>query len=114
MGIKTNLVMLSGFVMQDPSRDQTRSGKPMTRLTIRHQDSYEKPDGGKVNTSHMHTIALFGRQSEYADNTITAGMTVQVQGHFQTVTDRKGTTATYIVADAIAIVYTPKQAGALC
>jgi single-strand DNA-binding protein len=79
-----NKVQIIGRLGRDPELKYTSTGMPIANLRIATDESYIDRDGNKVDRTEWHTVVLFQKTAENADNYLAKGSLVFVEGSLQT------------------------------
>ncbi len=74
-----NKVQLIGFVGRDPEIRQLNNSV-MARFSVATNDYYTTKSGTRIEETNWHNIVLWGKQAEYANNTIRKGVEVAIEG----------------------------------
>lgn len=110
-----NQVQLIGFVGDEPKPIQTKSGKPMSSLTLATTDrEIKKADGTTIpERTEWHNITLFGHNADFVNRYVHKGAQLFVQGSIHTRKYQKddGTTGyiTEITADMVQLLDRKQQ-----
>ena len=85
MSASLNKVMLIGRLGKDPEVRYTQSGTAVTNLRIATDESWtDKKTGKKEEKTEWHTIVLWGRQAEIANEYLSKGRLVYIEGKLET------------------------------
>lgn len=81
-----NQVQLIGYVGDEPKIINTRSGKPMTTLTLATTDrEIKRQDGTTIpERTEWHNIVVFGRTADFIRQYVHKGAMLFVQGSIHT------------------------------
>jgi single-strand DNA-binding protein len=82
MGV--NKVILIGNLGANPEVRFTQGGKAVANLRIATSERWTDKDGNKQETTEWHRVVLFGRQAEIAQQYLTKGRSVFIEGRIQT------------------------------
>ena len=76
-----NKVILLGNLGQDPEKRETPSGLVITNLSIATTEAWkDKQSGEKKEETTWHKVVLFGRLGEIADQYLSKGSQVYIEG----------------------------------
>ncbi len=111
-----NKVILVGNLGQDPDLRATAGGMPVCSLRIATTDRRKDKDGNWKDHTEWHSVVVYGRQAETANQYLRKGRMVYVEGRLQTRKwqDRNGQDrwTTEIIADNIRFLGGGQQQGA--
>ena len=80
-----NKVILVGNLGQDPETRAMPSGKAVTNIRIATSDSWrDKQTGETKEATEWHTVVLFGRTAEVAQQYLRKGAQVYIEGRLRT------------------------------
>jgi len=80
MNALKNRVQLIGNLGNDPEILNLDSGSKLARFSIATSDSYKNTKGEKVEETQWHHIVAWGKTAEIAENFLTKGKQVAVDG----------------------------------
>ena len=83
-GRSVNKVILLGRLADDPDFRTVASGRSLCRLRIVTNESYKDDSGNWVETPSYHTVVLWGRTAEVAEQYLRKGKQVYIEGSLQT------------------------------
>lgn len=110
-----NKVMLIGRVGADPEVRYTKSGQAVADVRMATNDYWKDKQGNKQERTEWHSIVLWGRQAEFAQNYIKKGRLIFVEGRLQTRDwmDQQNTKRykTEVVANNVQLLDRPGDAG---
>ncbi len=99
-----NRVILDGHCTRDTVRVATQ-GKPMARMRVATNSVWRDANGDRQETTEYHSIVLFGRTAEVAEQFAVKGRSVYVEGRLRTrdFTDGDGNRrfSTEVIADSV-------------
>lgn len=75
-----NKIIITGHVGHHPEPLYTPTGKKYTRFTVATNRVQKKPDGSKTQSTDWNTVIAWGKLSDNADNLLTKGTKVLVEG----------------------------------
>ncbi len=78
-----NRVILDGHCTRDTVRVATQ-GKPMARMRVATNSVWRDANGDRQETTEYHSIVLFGRTAEVAEQFAVKGRSVYVEGRLRT------------------------------
>lgn len=85
MAYSLNNIHLIGNLTEKAELRQTPSGKSVTDLNLQVKIKFRRRDNGEVQIStSYHTVVLWGKQAEIADQYLRAGSQVYVAGRLKT------------------------------
>ncbi|MGA7670941.1 MAG: single-stranded DNA-binding protein [Nitrolancea sp.] len=106
-----NKIMLIGNLGRDPEMRFTPSGKPVTDFTLAVNRRRRSPDGEQVDETEWFRIVCWDRLAEIADQYLSKGTQVYVEGRFQSrrYTGNDGTerTSNEVIVNEL-IILTPR------
>ncbi|MCL5007042.1 MAG: single-stranded DNA-binding protein [Patescibacteria group bacterium] len=79
-----NKVFIIGNLTRDPELRQTPSGQPVCSFGVATNSYYTDRNGVKQTSTEFHNIVLWGKQAELANQFLTKGSNVFVEGRLQT------------------------------
>ncbi|MDR5726137.1 MAG: single-stranded DNA-binding protein [Terriglobia bacterium] len=80
-----NLVQVMGFLGADPETRSTQSGMQVTNMRIATTEKWkDKQSGEAMEKTEWHSIVLWGRLAELANQYLGKGSPVYIQGKLQT------------------------------
>jgi len=79
-----NKVMLIGNLGKDPELRTTASGQSVVNFTVATSEKYKDKDGKTVERTEWHNVTMWGRLAEIADQYLSKGSTVYIEGCIQT------------------------------
>lgn len=79
-----NKVMLIGRLGKDPEVRYTKDGTAVANLRIATSDQWTDKAGEKQERTEWHTVTLWGRQAEIAQQYLGKGRLVYVEGRLET------------------------------
>jgi single-strand DNA-binding protein len=82
MGV--NKVILIGNLGANPEVRFTQGGSPIANLRIATTEKFTDRNGQKQERTEWHRVVLFGRQAEIAQQYLTKGRPVYIEGRIQT------------------------------
>jgi single-strand DNA-binding protein len=82
MGV--NKVILIGNLGANPEVRFTQGGSPVANLRIATTEKWTDRSGQKQERTEWHRVVLFGRQAEIAQQYLTKGRPVYIEGRIQT------------------------------
>lgn len=88
-----NKVQLIGRLGQDPDTQSTQSGLIVARLSIATTEKWRDKNTGELNeNTEWHRVVFYGRQAEIAQEYLSKGSLVYVEGKIKTnkYTDKDG------------------------
>lgn len=87
-----NKVILIGNVGQDPDVRSTSSGTSIANLSLATTRKYKDANGVLQEETEWHRVSLFGRIAEIAQQYVTKGSPLYVEGRLRTrkYTDKQG------------------------
>ena len=92
MAYALNKVMLIGNLGKDPEVRYTQDGRPIANLTIATSDSWNDKQGQRQERTEWHRVVIFGKLAEIAQQYLTKGQKIYIEGKLQTRkwTDQQG------------------------
>jgi single-strand DNA-binding protein len=109
-----NKVFLMGNLTRDPDFRQTPGGQSISTISIATNSFFTSRGGERQKRAEFHTIVLWGRQAEIANQYLRKGSSVFVEGRLQTRSwqDKEGNTrkVTEVVGERMQLG--PRPAGA--
>ena len=85
MAYSLNKVMLIGNLTESPQMRQTPSGTNVVDLNLRVIAKFTRDDDGSLqNSTSFHTVVLWARMAEVADQYLKAGSQVYISGRLKT------------------------------
>jgi len=106
-----NKIMLIGNLGRDPEMRFTPSGKPVTDFTLAVNRRRRSPEGDNVDETEWFRIVCWDRLAEIADQYLSKGTQVYVEGRFQSrrYTGNDGTerTSNEVIVNEL-IILTPR------
>ncbi len=82
MGV--NKVILIGNLGANPEVRFTQGGSSVANLRIATTEKWTDKNGQKQESTEWHRVVLFGRQAEIAQQYLTKGRSVYIEGRIQT------------------------------
>ncbi len=79
-----NKVMIIGNVGRDPEMRYLPNGTPVTNFSVAVNRRYSTPDGEKKEETEWFRIVLWRQLAEIANQYVTKGRTVYIEGRLQT------------------------------
>ena len=79
-----NKVILIGCLGQDVETRYTSDGKAMTNLSVATSESWKDQQGQKQEKTEWHRVVMFGKLAEIANQYLTKGSQVYLEGKLQT------------------------------
>ena len=79
-----NSVQLIGHVGQDPEVSVLEDGKKLAKFSMATNEVYTNSQGEKVEKTYWHRLVLWNKLAEVAENHITKGTKVAVEGKLTT------------------------------
>lgn len=79
-----NKVFILGNLTRDPELRQTPSGQAVATLGIATNSFFTDRSGNRQSRAEFHTVVLWGKQAELANQFLTKGGIVLVEGRLQT------------------------------
>lgn len=108
-----NKVFIIGNLTRDPELRTLPSGAPVATFGVATNRVWKNQNGEKQEDTQFHNIVLFGRQAEIAQQYLTKGSSVFLEGRVQTRTweaqDGSKKSKTEIVAERMQLG--PRKAG---
>ncbi len=109
-----NKVFIIGNLTRDPELRTLPSGSPVATFGVATNRVWKNQNGEKQEEVQFHNVVLFGRQAEIAQQYLTKGSSVFLEGRIQTRTwdaqDGSKRSRTEIVAERMQLG--PRRAGA--
>ncbi len=85
MAGSVNKVILVGNLGRDPELRQMPSGDPITNLRIATSESWnDRQTGERRERTEWHSVVIFGKLAEIANNYLRKGSKVYIEGQLQT------------------------------
>jgi single-strand DNA-binding protein len=78
-----NKVQLIGNVRENPKSHRFENGNLVVRFSLATNDNYFK-DGEKIQQTQWHNLVAWGKQAAFAENYITKGKEVAIEGKLTT------------------------------
>ena len=75
-----NRVQLIGNLGSNPTVNETSNGVKYSKISVATNTSYVNKKGEKIKETQWHPIVLWGKLAEFANNYITRGQEVCVEG----------------------------------
>ncbi len=112
MNTLKNKVQLLGNLGFDPEVRTTAAGRKMARLRIATNETYKNTQGEKVTDIQWHTVIVWGRTAEIAEQFLHKGSEVMVEGRLQyrEYTDKAGAKRTATEIEAVSLLLMDKKA----
>ena len=79
-----NKVMIIGRLGRDPEVRYTKSGSPVTTLSIATDESFTDREGNRTERTEWHRVVVFQRAAETCAQYLSKGSLVYVEGKLQT------------------------------
>lgn len=79
-----NKVILVGNMGQDPEVRYTQDGKAIATLSLATSESWKDQQGQKQEKTEWHRVVIFGKLAEIAQQYVTKGSKVYIEGKLQT------------------------------
>lgn len=79
-----NKVILVGNLGADPELRYTNNGTAVANVNLATNDSYKDSDGNLIDKTEWHRLVFWGRLAEIADQYLSKGRQVYVEGSLQT------------------------------
>ena len=110
-----NKVFIMGNLTRDPDFRQTTTGQSVCTMSLATNSFFTSRTGEKQKKAEFHTIVLWGRQAEIANQFLKKGASALVEGRLQTRswTDKEGKPrkVTEIVGERLQLGPRPSGAG---
>ena len=84
MAVSINRVFVLGRLGRDPEMGQTTSATPVARLAVATSRIRKDQSGNRTEETEWHQVVLFGRQAEIAQQYLTKGSEVYIEGRLRT------------------------------
>ncbi len=84
MSGSVNKVIIVGNLGADPEVRTTQGGQSVASLSIATSESYQDRDGNRQERTEWHRVVLWGRLAELAQQYLSKGRKVYVEGRLQT------------------------------
>lgn len=114
LNMNLNKVFIIGNLTRNPETRALPSGKPVTTFGIATNRTWKNPKGERQQATEFHNIVMFGRLAEIAQQYLTKGSSVLIEGRLQTRSwegqDGNKRTRTEIVAESMQLG--PRRTGA--
>jgi single-strand DNA-binding protein len=79
-----NKVLLAGRLGRDPEIRYTKSGGAVANFSIATDERWKDKEGNRQERTEWHSIVAWGRLADLAQNYLTKGRMVLVEGRLQT------------------------------
>jgi len=79
-----NKVILIGNLGRDPETRYTKDGKAVANFTLATSESWKDQQGERQERTEWHRIVAFGKLAEIANQYLTKGKQVYLEGRLQT------------------------------
>lgn len=79
-----NKVMLIGRLGRDPEMRSTQGGVSVANLSLATDESFKDRSGQRQDRTEWHTVVLWGKQAEIAEQYLRKGRLVFVEGRIET------------------------------
>jgi single-strand DNA-binding protein len=79
-----NLAILRGRLGADPEVRKTSNGTSVANVSLATGSSYKNKQGEQVDKTEWHRLVLWGRKAEIAEEYLSKGDMISVQGELQT------------------------------
>ena len=79
-----NKVILVGNLGKDPEVRYTPGGQPVANFSVATNEAWTDKAGAKQERTEWHTVVLWGRQAEIAEQFLQKGRLVYVEGRLET------------------------------
>jgi len=79
-----NLVILIGHLCADPETRYTQDGTCVCNLRLATSEKFKNKDGEKQEKTEFHRVVLWGRLGEIANQYLTKGARVYIEGKIET------------------------------
>ena len=79
-----NKVIILGRLGRDPEAKTAQSGTAICNLNVATSRRYKDKSGEKQEETEWHTVAVFGRQAEVAQQYLQKGSEVYIEGRLRT------------------------------
>ena len=79
-----NKVILIGNLGRDPELRSTQSGQPVANFSLATNRKWKDRDGNRQEQTEWHDIVCWGRQAEVANQYLSKGRQIYVEGRLQT------------------------------
>ena len=79
-----NKAIILGRLGADPDSSSTSGGTPVCRLRVATSRTRKDQSGNRTEETEWHQVVLFGRQAEVAQQYLTKGSEVYIEGRLQT------------------------------
>lgn len=100
-----NKVILLGRLGRDPETKTSQGGTMICRLAVATDRKWKDKDGNRQEETEWHSVSIFGRTAEIAEQYLRKGSEVYVEGrlHTRKYTDKEGVErwATDIVCESM-------------
>lgn len=92
MNALRNKVQLIGNLGADPEIKQMENGKKLAKVSLATNESYKNNSGELVKETQWHNLVIWGKTAEVAEQFLTKGSEVVVEGKLVTrnYTDKEG------------------------
>lgn len=82
--VSINKVIVLGRLGRDPESRTTSSGSTVVRLAVATDRRYKDSSGEKQKETEWHSISVFGKTAEIADQYLRKGSEVYIEGRLHT------------------------------
>lgn len=82
--MSVNKVILVGRLGRDPETRYTAGGQAVANFSIATDETFKNRDGEKQQRTEWHNIVVWGKQAEIAQQYLTKGSLVFIDGKIQT------------------------------
>jgi single-strand DNA-binding protein len=79
-----NKVIICGYVGQEPELKHLQSGNACVNLSVATPEHWKDKNGRKQEKTEWHRIVVYGKMAEAADQYLSKGQQVLVEGKLQT------------------------------
>lgn len=94
MAMSLNKVLLIGNLTKDPEVRTTPGGQPVATITVATNFSWKDQNGAQQEKTEFHTVILWRRLAEIAQQWIKKGSKIYLEGRIQTRSWDDATTGT--------------------
>ena len=110
-----NKVFIIGNLTRDPDFRQTPSGQSVCTIGVATNSFFTSRSGEKQKKAEFHTVVLWGRQAEIANQFLRKGSSTMIEGRLQTRSweDKEGNTrkVTEIIGERLQLGPRSEKAG---
>jgi single-strand DNA-binding protein len=79
-----NKVILIGTLGKDPESRSTADGNAICNLSVATSEQWKDKQGNKQESTEWHRVSMFGRLAEIAQQYLTKGSKVYIEGKLKT------------------------------